>query len=134
MEKRKVGFKASDMGKEKALEVLKSAKESRNKVRQKIKNEALLKQEIENEKKDKEFIENTIQKVINELSQDSKDKIIAIDSESDLIDLHFGFGMYIRNKYIYGKYKSHVLFMDEDEMSSHIIKGVWVKLQVLKEG
>ena len=79
--------------------------------------------------KENEFIELTVQKVIKELDEDIKKEISLKETENDLIFLHFGFGMYIRNTYIYGKYESEYGFYDADAISSKIIKKVWLKLK-----
>ena len=77
---------------------------------------------------EEKFIRETASDAISRLSK--KDKKALLDNPDPLYH-HFGYGMYIRNRYIHNK-KLGVLAMDKDGLSTQIVEEVIKRL--LKEG
>ena len=77
---------------------------------------------------EEKFIRETADDAISRLSK--KDKKALLDNPDPLYH-HFGYGMYIRNRYIHNK-KLGVLAMDKDGLSTQIVEEVIKRL--LKEG
>lgn len=73
------------------------------------------------------FVEETAEKVLSELTQEEKEKILKYADEDERFMLHFGLGMRIRNQYIY-KSKER-LFGMADMISSDIIDRIIERLQ-----
>lgn len=74
-----------------------------------------------------EFIEETAEKVLSELSQEQKQQVLECSAKEDRFKLHFGLGLHIRNKYIYN-YKEP-LYGDPDSISSQVIDRIIERLQ-----
>ncbi len=72
-----------------------------------------------------ECIEEIGTRLLKELPEDTKKALAAMENESDLVKLHFGLGMYIRNKYVYG----YCNRMEADSVSSGALRFVWAELR-----
>lgn len=72
----------------------------------------------ENLEKYDNYVKEIANKVIKELSQEEKEKLI---NDSDYTEEHFGLGLYIRNNYIYSKID---LPVDADDMSYDIFNEI----------
>lgn len=78
---------------------------------------------------EEEFIESVAAKCIAKLSEE--DKKVLIDNPDPSVH-HFGYGLYIRNKYLHGKnLPMSVQFYPKDDLSSMILERI---IEILKEG
>ena len=72
-----------------------------------------------------EFINETVEAALSELSEEDKKALL---DNPDPLDHHFGYGMYIRNRYIHGK-KHGLIAMDKDSLSAQIVEEIIKRLQ-----
>lgn len=72
-----------------------------------------------------EFINETVEAALSELSEEDKKALL---DNPDPLEHHFGYGMYIRNRYIHGK-KHGLIAMDKDYLSSQIVEEIIKRLQ-----
>lgn len=80
-----------------------------------------------NECSKNEFVKTVSLEVYRELDDQYKDFIL---KHKETWEHHFGLGLYIRNKYIYGK-EMNFLYIHADDLSSEIVERI-VEM-VLKE-
>ena len=69
---------------------------------------------------EKEFIEYVAKDCITHMSEEDKQ---CFRDDQDASSYHFGYGTYIRNKYIYNKKLSFMPFM-ADDLSNNIIERI----------
>lgn len=75
--------------------------------------------------REEEFIRNTADKVIAELTQEDKDYLL---EHPDPTEHHFGLGLNIRNQFIYGKDLGFPGVLP-DALSAEIVEKVIAKLK-----
>ena len=81
-------------------------------------------------------VDEAVERLMAELSAEEK-KILKNTPEMELIQYHFGFGMYIRNEFGLWQWNKDLLesccgggyYHDPDEASSVIIRALWERLQ-----
>ena len=71
------------------------------------------------------FINETVEAALSELTEEDKKALL---DNPDPLDHHFGYGMYIRNRYIHGK-KHGLIAMDKDSLSAQIVEEIIKRLQ-----
>jgi len=77
---------------------------------------------IPTEEDEKAFIEDVARKCVASLSEKDKQ---AFRDDPDPINYHFGYGMYIRNKYIHGKaFPNNLFLLDADGVSQRILERI----------
>lgn len=69
------------------------------------------------------YVSDIAKKIIEELSDNDRKELL---KDSNYINHHFGFGMYIRNNYIYEKIDIKI---DADEMSADIFYEILKQLK-----